>query len=240
MLFERLLNLDVELGCLATKAFVAKEQFVNDVFYSHPRKKNDEKSESDKKDKVSELLEEIHEAKAEGKDTAELEAELKTAMGEFLASDKKEEAAPPITKEDISELLAEIQQAKEAGEDTTKLEAELKEATEKFLAVPVALKTPDIVAPSTTGRAAKRRVEQPSSGGNAVKRKETPQTTTPVTPPQTTATPVTPPVQPQVTVDGGVTMDYSGAIQPGVTYEPSKSVNPMLDAINPPSQESVK
>ena len=37
-MFERLMNLDVELKCLGTKMFVAKEQFVNDVFYSRPRK----------------------------------------------------------------------------------------------------------------------------------------------------------------------------------------------------------
>lgn len=37
-MFERLMNLDVELKCLGTKIFVAKEQFVNDVFYSKPRK----------------------------------------------------------------------------------------------------------------------------------------------------------------------------------------------------------
>lgn len=37
-MFERLMNLDVELKCLGTKMFVAKEQFINDVFYSKPRK----------------------------------------------------------------------------------------------------------------------------------------------------------------------------------------------------------
>lgn len=43
-MFERLMNLDVELMCLGTKAFVAKEQLKNKILYSKPRK-NDEPEE---------------------------------------------------------------------------------------------------------------------------------------------------------------------------------------------------
>lgn len=44
-IFERLLNLDVELSCLATKAFVAKEDFVNKVCYSDNPVKEEKKEE---------------------------------------------------------------------------------------------------------------------------------------------------------------------------------------------------
>ena len=51
-MFERLMNLDVELKCLGTKMFVAKEQFVNDVFYSKPRKSAESSEHSEDQEEM--------------------------------------------------------------------------------------------------------------------------------------------------------------------------------------------
>ena len=138
MLFERLMNLDVELRCLGTKAFVAKEQFVNDVFYpGKPKKKSSEDEDKKKvtKAEMSDLMDQIQKDKSEGKDTSKLEKELKEKMDEFLAPEKKEEEKP-VSKEDISNLMDQIQKDKAEGKDTSELEKELKDKTEKFLSAP--------------------------------------------------------------------------------------------------------
>lgn len=49
-MFERLMNLDVELRCLATRAFVAKEEIVDHVLYPVPKKSKSSDEESSKKD----------------------------------------------------------------------------------------------------------------------------------------------------------------------------------------------
>ena len=111
-LFERVANVDVELRCLGTKAFVAKEQFVNDVLYSRPKKssKSEEEKKEETKAEVSDLMDKIQKDKAEGKDTTKLEEELKEKMNEFLASEKEEEK--PVTKEDINDLMSKIEMVK--------------------------------------------------------------------------------------------------------------------------------
>ncbi len=101
MLFERLMNLDVELRCLGTKAFVAKEQFVNDVFYpGKPKKKSSEDEDKKKvtKAEMSDLMDQIQKDKAEGKDTSELEKELKDKTEKFLSAPKteKKEVSEPV------------------------------------------------------------------------------------------------------------------------------------------------
>lgn len=210
-MFERLLNLDVELRCLGTKAFVAKEQFVNDVFYSKPKKKKSDSEKSESKEDVNSLMEEIEEAKKEGKDTSELERKLKESMNKFLTSDKKEKEKP-VTKEDVMDLMSKIQSAKDEGKDTSELEAELKAATEKFLATPSAKSETE-----SAEKPAVCKVEHPSGSANAVD------------------------PTPSVTVGEGTTMDYSGQVQPGVTYtEPT--VNPMNDELqkNPELQAAVE
>lgn len=107
-MFERLMNLDVELKCLGTKMFVAKEQFVNDVFYSKPRKgaasseNEEEKNEAVvTKEDISELLDKIKELKSEGEDVSKQETELKNMVDEFLGAleEKKVVEQPVETKE---------------------------------------------------------------------------------------------------------------------------------------------
>ena len=107
-MFERLMNLDVELKCLGTKMFVAKEQFVNDVFYSRPRKgtavsENEEEMGETvvTKEDVSELLDKIKELKSEGEDVSEKEIQLKNMVDRFLnvSEEKKVLEKPVETKE---------------------------------------------------------------------------------------------------------------------------------------------
>lgn len=198
-MFEKLMNLDVELMCLGTKAFVAKEQFVSDVFHSRPKKsseKEDKKEEA--KAEVSDLMDKIQKDKAEGKDTSTLEEKLKEKMDEFLASDKEEEK--PVTKEDISGLMSKIENEKANGKDTTKLEKELKDKMEKFVSsIPVTTAPVEKVEePAVT-------VEVPVNSTGAK-----PRTDDPTVP------------------DPGVTMDYSAQVQPGVTYEQPTN-NPYID-----------
>ena len=203
-LFERVANLDVELKCLGTKAFVAKEQLVNDLFYSKPKKGATSEKE-EKKAEMSDLLDQIKKDKEAGKDTSELEKELKEKMDKFLVSEKEEEK--PVTKEDLSGIMDQIQKDKEAGKDTSELEKELKEKMEKFL-----------VSPVEKSSGAKRRAEPVQSGTGAKRRADVP-----------------------VVPDTGVTMDYSGQVQPGVTYTPvaEPSNNPYVDATGAvPTQEA--
>ena len=212
-LFERVANVDVELRCLGTKAFVAKEQFVNDVLYSRPKKssKSEEEKKEETKAEVSDLMDKIQKDKAEGKDTTKLEEELKEKMNEFLASEKEEEK--PVTKEDINDLMSKIENGKANGEDTTKLEEELKEKMDKFLTTPAATKVcggKRLAESTSTGTGAKRRAEPTSTGTGAKRRADAP-------------------TVPDVTVGEGVEMDFSGQVQPGVTYAPP-TVNPYIDA----------
>lgn len=268
-LFGRVANLDVELKCLGTKAFVAKEQFVNDVFYSKPRKGTASEKE-EKKAEMTDLLDQIKKDKEAGKDTVELEKELKEKMDEFLVSEKEEEK--PVTKEDISDIMDQIQKDKEAGKDTAELEKELKEKMEKFLSVPKVEKKEEkpvvtkenisdimdqiqkdkeagkdtselekelkekmdefLVSPvEKSGTGAKRRVEPVKNGTGAKRRAEPVQSGTGAK--RRADVPVVP--------DTGVTMDYSGQVQPGVTYTPvaEPSNNPYVDATGAvPTQEA--
>ena len=109
-MFERLMNLDVELKCLGTKVFVAKEQFVNDVFYSKPRKSSasseneDEKKEAVViKEDISELLDKIKELKSEGEDVSEQETKLKNMVDRFLSvSEEKKEVEESVETQEQS------------------------------------------------------------------------------------------------------------------------------------------
>lgn len=67
-MFERLMNLDVELRCLGTKAFVAKEELVDKVFY--PTRKN-----YDKKNSTSNDVEKTEKEKPEAEKTQQSEEE---------------------------------------------------------------------------------------------------------------------------------------------------------------------
>lgn len=106
-MFERLLNLDVELRCLATKAFVAKEDIVDKVRYPLPKKnkkdedKKAENSKTEEKPNIKETFDSLGTVLEEASKTLdpeklkELEQGLKNAIedinSEMKKSEKKEE-----------------------------------------------------------------------------------------------------------------------------------------------------
>ena len=71
-MFERLMNLDVDMRCLATKAFVAKEELVDKVFYPTNKKYKNTSSKDDKNIKNEE---------AETKTAEQLEEEANDKVG---------------------------------------------------------------------------------------------------------------------------------------------------------------
>lgn len=135
-MFERLMNLDVELMCLGTKAFVAKEELINDVFYSKPRKGAISESEKidDLKEEIIELMEKVRQTKEDGVDSTEFEEALKNKMDAFLTVPKALEE-PSVTKEQISELLDKIEVYKAEEKDISVLEEQLKEMMSAFLRI---------------------------------------------------------------------------------------------------------
>ena len=125
--FETLMNLDVELSCLATKAFVAKEEFVDKVCYPIPNKKKDKKqaekaaeeakvqNEVNVNDSYNELKQLMDEAMELGGDTQiiqQLDAGIKQSIGDlrtYIERTKQEKEKQKILQENpdaINPLLA--------------------------------------------------------------------------------------------------------------------------------------
>ena len=118
-MFERLLNLDVEMRCLATKAFVKKEEIVDKVFYHEKKKKKEdskeevEKEEKDPKQEVKESFSELSKLLDELLELDEAEevyAQLSENFGdsieefkEFIDKVKNKKEVPAVVEETTTE-----------------------------------------------------------------------------------------------------------------------------------------
>lgn len=90
-MFERLMNLDVELMCLGTKIFVAKEDLKDKVLYSKSRKGKDQKKNDEiEPDDIADLVKEILYQKKEGNDTEEMENDLMNRIRKCLENSETE------------------------------------------------------------------------------------------------------------------------------------------------------
>ena len=123
--FETLMNLDVELSCLATKAFVAKEEFVDKVCYPVPKsKKEEKKSEGESTEKVKSESTETEVTNLEVNDSYK---ELKALMDEAIEviGDGDTQIIKQLDagiKQSIEDLKLYIERARQEKEKQQKLQ----------------------------------------------------------------------------------------------------------------------
>jgi hypothetical protein len=127
--FETLLNLDCELSCLATKAFVAKEEFVDKVFYPTPVSKSSDKKEKEEVKKEEEKKQTTSvEVKSESNTTEQVTEETKklnikecvNAFEELLTRAAESESGKVMVDsllKDMTEISGDLKTLMEKPED---------------------------------------------------------------------------------------------------------------------------
>lgn len=121
--FETLLNLDCELSCLATKAFVAKEEFVDKVFYPTPvpKKKEEKKDEDTKQTTPVEVKSESNVSEQVTEETKKLNIkECVDAFEELLTRAAESESGKVMVDsllKDMTEISGDLKTLMEKPED---------------------------------------------------------------------------------------------------------------------------
>lgn len=114
-MFERLLNLDVELRCLSTKAFVKKEEIVDKVFYPEPKKKKTSEVESKTEESQNQESQKSEEEKSVTESLKETLSEYGDILEEVAKVSQSDEALKVINSE-LRDALEGIKESLQRGE----------------------------------------------------------------------------------------------------------------------------